>query len=169
MVKRIISIGGEPAVGKTTIVKKVMKDFVLTPFKYGLVRGQYDKVRKVYFIGVFDDTTFEGTDKLSMAVQPDFIKLINYLDGGTIIFEGDRLFNNKLFNNDYPFTKLIITASKEVKDLRHKLRNDSQTETFLKSKKTKIQNIIDTNEDVVIMDNSLEDKQIIDFIKGQIC
>ena len=66
----IIAIGGVPASGKSTLMKKVIKEYKpLKTFKYGLIRGLYDKEKNLYFIGIYDDSVFCGTDKLSMAVQ----------------------------------------------------------------------------------------------------
>ena len=82
---KIIAIGGEPATGKTTLVKSILMRFKpLKKFKYGLVQGLYNERLKLYIIGVYDGSIFSGTDKLSMAVQPDFIKLIGKLEGCTI-------------------------------------------------------------------------------------
>lgn len=167
MVKRIIAIGGEPGTGKTKLVKDMMKDFTLTPFSYGLVRGEYDKYKNVYFIGVYDNSVFQGTDKLSMAVQPHFIKFLNYTDG-IVIFEGDRLFNNKLFSTEYPFIKIVLTASKETLDERHKQRGDNQTERFLNSRTTKINNIIKTNPDIILLNNEGDNDENINIIKKYI-
>jgi deoxyadenosine/deoxycytidine kinase len=167
MVERIIAIGGEPASGKTTLVRKLMEGYNLTPFKYGLVRGLYDKEENIYFIGVFDGSTFEGTDKLSMAVQPDFVKFLNNRDGGVVIFEGDRLFNNKLFTNDLPFVKVILRASKEVIDKRHQERGDNQTERFIGSRNTKINNIMKEHTDYISILNN-DDESAVEIIKTYI-
>ena len=156
MVKKVIAIGGEPATGKSTLVRELMKDYTLSQFKYGLVRGKYDELQNVYFIGVFDGDTFEGTDKLSMGVQPDFVKFLKYCNG-IVIFEGDRLFNNKLFSNDFPFIKIVLTASNDTKDRRHKERGDNQSQVFLSSRITKIDNIIKSHPDTIILQNEDSD------------
>jgi len=168
MIDKVIGLGGEPATGKTTIIKKLREFFNLTPFSYGQVKGVYDKEKKVYFIGVFDGSTFEGTDKLSMAVQPFFIKFLNWCEGGIVIFEGDRLFNQSLFDRDFNFVKIIIKADEEILESRHKERGDTQSNKFLKSKKTKIENIIKNNKDCIIFTNEGDDTKIIKFIKDEI-
>ena len=75
MANRIIAIGGEPASGKTTLMKSILKNFSLKKFKYGFVRGYYND--NIYFIGIYNNDVFSGTDKLSMAVQPHFVKFCN--------------------------------------------------------------------------------------------
>jgi dephospho-CoA kinase len=169
MNKTIIALGVEPASGKTTILKKVKANYTLTPFKYGKVYGECNLDNRLYFIGVFDGSTFEGTDRLSMAVQPDFIKLLNYIEGGVVIFEGDRLFNQSLFNLNYNFIKVVIKATDETLQQRHKRRRDSQSPFFIKSKRTKIKNILENNDCVVFNNNNEEEELIIiNYIKDTI-
>jgi len=168
MVERVIALGGEPATGKTTIMKKVKSHYEVKPFKYGKVRGECNVEQGIYFIGVFDGSTFEGTDRLSMAVQPDFIKFLNYLNGGLVIFEGDRLFNQSLFDLNYDFTRIVLKATEETLEQRHKHRQDNQSSTFKKSKRTKINNILERNECVVFNHNEGDTEKIINFIKNEI-
>jgi dephospho-CoA kinase len=154
MANRIIAIGGEPASGKSTLMKKIIKDFLpLKTFQYGLVRGLYCKDRNLFFIGIYDDSVFCGTDKLSMAVQPHFIKLINKIKDGTFVFEGDRLFNQSLFDQ----TKCdiyVLRATQKTLEQRHESRNDNQTDKFKKAKKTKVENIIHKNSATLLPNNT---------------
>lgn len=151
----IIAIGGVPASGKSTLMKKVIKEYKpLKTFKYGLIRGLYDKEQNLYFIGIYDDSVFCGTDKLSMAVQPHFFKLIDKLPQARFVFEGDRLFNQSLFDK-YDCEIVVINANEETIDQRHKQRSDNQTDRFKKAKQTKINNILNKNE-VTVLDNNTE-------------
>lgn len=151
----IIAIGGVPASGKSTLMKKVIKEYKpLKTFKYGLIRGLYDKEQNLYFIGIYDDSVFCGTDKLSMAVQPHFFKLIDKLPQARFVFEGDRLFNQSLFDK-YDCEIVVLNANEETIDQRHKQRSDNQTDRFKKAKQTKINNILNKNE-VTVLDNNTE-------------
>lgn len=155
MAKRIIAIGGEPASGKSTLMKYILKQYKpLKTFKYGLVRGLYNKENNLYFLGIYDNSVFCGTDKLSMAVQPHFLKLIQKLPEATFVFEGDRLFNQSLFDQQ-ECEIIVIKVTDQTKSERHKQRNDNQTEQFKKSKKTKIKNILKKNK-VTILNNDTE-------------
>jgi uridine kinase len=154
MDNRIIAIGGEPASGKTTLVKKILKKFNLKKFKYGFVRGYY--VNNIYFIGIYNKDLFSGTDKLSMAVQPHFIKFCNSIKNSVIVFEGDRLFNQSLFDK-LNCKIIIITANEEIKKQRHIDRRDTQTDKFLKAKKTKIKNIKNKNAHTLVYNNNNKD------------
>tara|TARA_R100000654_G_scaffold15890_1_gene33696 strand:+ start:484 stop:936 length:453 start_codon:yes stop_codon:yes gene_type:complete len=150
-------------------MRKLIKK--LLPFKtvrYGLVRALYNAERNLYIIGIYDNSTFSGTDKLSMAVQPDFINFTNKT-GATILFEGDRLFNQSLFDK-VNCEKIVIQTTDETKEARHKKRNDSQSEQFKKSKKTKIQNILQNNSVTILNNDAQEEhnaalKHIIQLIK----
>ena len=125
-------------------------------FSFGLVKGLYCPKRQLFIPGVYDDSIFCGTDKLSMAVQPDFIKLARKMKRATFLFEGDRLFNQSLFEQ-VKCDIYVITATEETLQQRHKARKDNQTAKFLKAKKTKIQNVIDNNR-VTIMPNDTREE-----------
>ena len=143
---KCIAIGGVPATGKTTLMRALLS--FLKPdatFKYGLLRGYIKKQNNIAILGIYEpEEVFAGTDKLSMAVQPDFDK---YRDKNHkhIIFEGDRLFtkNNLLNLTATHETKMVILENiKTVLHERHIARADSQTEKFLKGRHTKLENII---------------------------
>ena len=167
MLEKVIAIGGEPGTGKTKLVKDIMNDFTLTPFSYGYVKGLYDEYKKVYFIGVFDGSIFDGTDRLSRKAITDFTKFLDYADG-IVVFEGDTLFNNKLLLMNYPFIKLVLTASNEVKGIRLQLKGNNQAEGYINKKITKLNNIIKGHPDIVILNNDGDNTENINKIKNYI-
>ena len=158
---RVIAMGGEPATGKTTLMFKLISmadDWqIVKPQK--LLDAMYSKKLNLYILGKYadDGNVFQGTDRLSMAVQPDAQKFFEDLhyDGNTnVIFEGDRLFNGKMldflqekFPND--FKVLILTVKNSTLDQRHIDRKDDQDDKFKNSRKTKIANI---SSSLVLMD-----------------
>ena len=165
MAERIIAIGGIPASGKTTLMRNIIKHYMpLKTFKYKLVQGLYNRQQNIYIIGIYTNELFSGTDKLSMAVQPHFIELLKKVPRGTFLFEGDRLFNQSLFDK-VKCEKIILETDSNVIESRHVERNDTQTERFKKSKQTKIQNIINKN-NVTLMpnNNQTEAKDILNYI-----
>lgn len=171
MAKRIIAIGGVPASGKTTLLRKIIKHTApFTSFKFGLVRGMYSKEHNLYIIGIYNNSLFSGTDKLSMAVQPHFFKFIDKIKDGTILFEGDRLFNQSLFDN-YKCDINVIKVSDEVCYSRHKQRNDNQSEKFKKAKQTKIDNILKNNNCNIYFNNTEQESDNIfnEIIKKIFC
>ena len=176
---KVIAMGGEPATGKTTLMFKLISmadDWeVIKPQK--LLDAMYSKKLNLYILGKYanDGNVFQGTDRLSMAVQPDAIEFFESLETGNVIFEGDRLFNGKmldrlseLFPND--FKVLILTVKDSTLDQRHIDRKDDQDDKFKNSRKTKISNIMGS---LTLMDyietmvnENLEDQsKIIDNIR----
>ena len=148
---KVIAMGGEPATGKTTLMFKLISmadDWeVVKPEK--LLDAMYSKKLNLYILGKYqnDGNVFQGTDRLSMAVQPDAVAFFESLENANVIFEGDRLFNGKmldrlseLFPND--FKVLVLTASHDTKEQRHVDRKDDQDDKFKNSRATKISNIM---------------------------
>lgn len=157
MAQRIIALGGEPATGKSTLMKRILKEFKpLKTFSYGLVKGLYSEEANVYFIGIYDQSVFCGTDKLSMAVQPVFVKLLDKIEEATFVFEGDRLFNQSLFDQK-ECEIYVLEVSEETLKARHESRNDNQTSKFKTAKRTKISNIKNNNK-VTILKNDTEEE-----------
>jgi guanylate kinase len=147
----IIGIGGEPATGKSTLVRELMKS--LGPgiaWKRGLVSGtshRYRELISVAVLGTYDHPTFPGTDRLSMGAQP---KVLEWLDSEhrreeVVLFEGDRLFTGSFIEacrkrNEECFFYLL-TANHADLERRHGQRGDSQSEKFKKGRATKYRNL----------------------------
>lgn len=144
---RCVAVGGEPATGKTTMMKNVYSalDGAMN-LKYGLVRGHVSKSQNLSLMGIYNEEgTFLGTDRLSMAVNKDFQTFVRKTDRH-LIFEGDRLFskdNLSLIKQRFETRIVVLKAREETLHERHILRGDTQSETFLRGRKTKIQNICD--------------------------
>jgi len=72
---RVIAMGGEPATGKTTLMFRLisMADDWQTVKPEKLLDAVYSKKLNLYILGKYvdDGNVFQGTDRLSMAVQPD--------------------------------------------------------------------------------------------------
>lgn len=163
---KVLAIGGEPCTGKTTLVKNYIKSSRLAfkRMRVGkLLDLLYNEECKVYVLGIYEDQigTFQGTDKLSMAVQPDAVEFFNGLTEGKVIFEGDRLFNAKMlgFLSDKfsdSFKVLVLSAPQEVLNERHETRGDDQDDKFKTSRRTKINNILcnlDLMDHITVMHN----------------
>ena len=170
---KCIAIGGVPAVGKSTIVTNFFKyNDYWQDYKYKKVRGHYNSDINLFIIGIYGTSVFSGTDRLSMAVNPDFVEFVKkYNDKYNILFEGDRLFtlNNLLMLEKYYDLKTCIICSTKTKQ-RHIQRKDSQSETFIKGRTTKINNILYNIKNFTMYDNneSGDDKTIYDKIKASI-
>jgi hypothetical protein len=176
---KVIAMGGEPATGKTTLMFKLISmadDWqIVKPEK--LLDAMYSAKLNLYILGKYEtgDNVFQGTDRLSMAVQPDAMAFFESIKDANVIFEGDRLFNGKmldrlmeLFPND--FKVLILTASHDTKEQRHVDRKDDQDDKFKNSRKTKISNIMGSLMlmdyiDVMVNENLDDQAKIIGYIK----
>lgn len=132
-----ILIMGQCGSGKTWVMKQLIKKLNIDSLgKAGMVL--YHRNEKVAILGKYDGTTFEGSDRLSMAVMKDIPLAIKTLTGKVkwVIAEGDRFTNN----NFIPHAKYII----HIKDDGSKgraIRGSSQTERQLKSIATRVSNL----------------------------
>ena len=176
---RVIAMGGEPATGKTTLMFRLISmadDWqIVKPEK--LLDAMYSKKLNLYILGKYanDGNVFQGTDRLSMAVQPDAEKFFSSCNDVNVIFEGDRLFNGKLldklsesFPND--FKVLVLTASHGTKEQRHVDRKDDQDDKFKNSRATKISNIMGSLTlmdyiETMVNENLDDQSKIIDVIR----
>ena len=140
----LIALGGIPAVGKTTIVQQFFEQYDSWKlFKFKKVYGHYHPALDLVILGKYSNgEVFSGTDRLSMAVQPDFNELLDKDMPYNVLFEGDRLFNIKTLQKAKTKMSLqvyIVTSNNTTE--RHIKREDNQSEKFIKGRKTKIENI----------------------------
>lgn len=168
MSAKVIYIAGVPASGKSTLFKLIRKHLFgeAKEFKHGKCKGIEKGAFKM--LGVFDGTTFEGTDKLSMTVIDDAIEFVKQqMDSeqkSVVFVEGDRLFNIR-FLKETKALLLLIDANERILKARHIERGDNQTETFLKSRRSKVENFISKYKAQRIWNNTLQDQErILNFI-----
>ena len=144
---KVIAIGGEPGSGKSTLMKKIIEKY-----EWNKV---YDKVKLVpylqygsnYILGKYDEgETFSGTDRMSMAVQPEAIKFLESLDKNSVVlFEGDRLFTASFLEDclsKYDLEMIYLQTESEIRKERYKLRGSNQNETWLRGRESKLSNIL---------------------------
>jgi len=144
---KVIAIGGEPGSGKSTLMKEILSkfdwlkcynEFKLVPYLqygYNYVLGKYD-----------DGEIFSGTDRMSMAVQPEAIKFLATLPSeAVVLFEGDRLFTASFLEHcveNYDCEIIYLETDKSIREERYKERGSNQNETWLQGRETKIANIL---------------------------
>lgn len=142
--QRCIAIGGMPGTGKTTLMRKFLGELPEVKEFRKLVNGhEFDDL---IILGDYSkvDEVFAGTDRFSMAVQPEAEKF--FLENEkNVVFEGDRIFNSKMLNfiqnNGYELLVLILEASDETLKERYKKRGSDQSEKFISGRRTKCENI----------------------------
>jgi hypothetical protein len=159
----IICIGGEPATGKTSLMKMVVEPLgPYQPFKFLRISGRYYSKYNLFLLGIYDSGTFQGTDRLSMAAPAD-LDLFLKKTSGNYLFEGDRFFASsclQLFEKKDKDCKIfVLEVSEQEKKYRHIKRNDTQTESWLAGRKTKIENIKKSFKHETLRNETEEDLQ----------
>ena len=85
---RILLVGG-CGVGKTWVMKQLLDKHDTKPGKIGKFKFHYND--DLVLVGVYDGTTFEGSDRLSMSVITDLGKFLSWAGNRAVVCEGDRL------------------------------------------------------------------------------
>lgn len=177
--RKIIAVCGVPGTGKTTLFREFMKNHTWERREEAkLVSSEYSKDLNLHILGKYDEgEVFAGTDKLSMATLPEVINWAKQTDVN-IMFEGDRLTGQKSFDffSGLPNTEfhiVVISANKATLQSRYDERGSSQPEQFLKSKDTKISNILGNFDYMDLItefknENLDDQKKILDFINSKL-
>lgn len=124
--------------GKTWVMKNLIKKHKLRMnAKVKLIKFRTNG--KLSVMGVYDGSTFEGTDKLSMAVMRDIAEFekVRTMRNMVAVAEGDRFTNASYIKACQPY---IIKITDDGTQGRAK-RNSSQTERHIKAIKTRVNNI----------------------------
>lgn len=175
---KIIAIGGEPGAGKTTLMKKVISYFGVQP-KYDYYKlVPFLQKGNIYVLGKYEeDEIFSGTDRMSMAVQPEAIKFLDKLPSDSVIlYEGDRLFTASFLENcldKYDLTIVYLSTSKDIRIERYKERGSNQSESWLQGRETKISNILSNmnlmfNIEKFKNDNIEEQELVLNYILNKV-
>lgn len=157
---KIVIVGGMPGTGKTTLMKQWMskyrwmashKEVKLVPFYVVENLG-----KRIYVLGKYEEgEVFGGTDRMSMAAQPEVIKFLDSLSGDiVVVMEGDRLFTPSFLEHcseKYTTRIFVLTAEKELLATRYADRGSNQDPTWLKGRESKVNGIL-TN--MMLMDNT---------------
>lgn len=173
MGNKVTIIIGEPATGKSTIMKTLITNHGQWVYdsstKYIPCHWQ-DKEKCI--IGRYDDMThqFPGTDRMSMACQQYVINFIKDHPDASFIIEGDRLSNKMFFwalrDLGYDLVILHVWLRQDLLDARRLAERPDQGPTFIKSRVTKIKNLLNfcqlANIPVVSVENT--DPEISKFI-----
>ena len=147
-VRKLIAVGGQPGTGKTTLFRKFMESkkwIECEPAK--LISAMYNEEMDLYILGKYQEgETFAGTDRLSMAVQPEIQKWIQGINSN-VLFEGDRIFNQSFLEfamglDQTDLQVVYLKAPKEILEQRYKDRGSDQSEQFLRGRETKYSNLL---------------------------
>lgn len=150
--KNAVIIAGIPGTGKTTLMKNIIESFggisCFTKKKIvKLIPSMYNEDENLHILGLYDDSddVFQGTDRLSMACQPEFSDLLNSIEGSNVLFEGDRLLTHKTIDtlHEFNYNCNVITLETTPEELnrRYEDRGSEQNKKFIQGRQTKIDRI----------------------------
>ena len=176
---KVIAIFGEPGSGKSTLMKRIMDELQVSREVHNDVKlVPYHKNGNLYILGKYEEgETFGGTDKMSMAVQPEAVKfLATRADDDVVLFEGDRLCTASFLEEcveKYDTTIVYLNTNKETRQVRYAERGSNQDETWLRGRESKISNIRSNfilQMNITEFDHeTLDDQQkIVEFVKSKI-
>jgi len=163
----IIGFGGEPATGKSTVMKTAMAKYATDwrPYEikgYGMaIKCMVSDQKQITVLGQYlPGETFGGTDRMSMSIQPTVVKMLSHgIENKSwgFWFEGDRLFNAKFLHYlidelRWPHFFFLIAAKQESIESRHALR-DNQNAIWLIGRRTKVANL-KRDFNLVVFDNN---------------
>ena len=144
---KVIAIGGNPGSGKSTLMKRLI-EYYTPEKKYDVFKlVPYLQNNNIYILGKYDEgEVFSGTDRMSMAVQPEAIKFLASLPADSIVlYEGDRLFTASFLEDcaeKYDLKIVHISTRADVREERYKERGSNQNVTWLQGRESKINNIL---------------------------
>jgi len=147
MQKKVTIIIGEPATGKSTLIRRLMEGQSYQFRQLKWVPHHINLQRNSAILGDYTDQseTYPGSDRLSMAVQPHARQWIKESSPDHVLMEGDRLGNMKFIKElivDGHDVKVIrLMANETTRKFRSNLQQREQDDKFLRSRKTKILNM----------------------------
>jgi len=144
---KIVAIGGEPGCGKTTLMWKIIDQLDFQPKYENFKLVPYLQSDNIYVLGKYEKgEVFAGTDRMSMAVQPEAIKFLETLpENSLVLYEGDRLFTSSFLENcieKYDTKIIYLETNQYTRKERYKERGSNQNETWLAGRESKISNIL---------------------------
>lgn len=133
-----------------------------------LVAGHRNATLGISLIGRYEPGfAYGGVDRLAMNVQPSAEAFIASTSDHVVV-EGDRLSNQKFYSAlcVVPGVSLVIArlvVNPALVRERQITRGDDRTETFLRSRETKYDNILTAFDGIRIFDNNTLEQQSVIF------
>ena len=175
---KILLIGGESGVGKTTIMRKIIPNLGAGKFiSYKLFKGTYFPSSRVLLAGIYDGRLFDGSDRLSRICQRDTCEFLSRLnkDLPDILFlaEGDNFFRKDFFEGvqraGFDSYHVFLTLNETSRENRHAERLSFQTQKTLNSRITKYSRLMmELNRRLILNSNTEDDLNFNQHILRQI-
>ena len=148
-------VGDAPCSGKSTLTRNILSELCSAEYVKPMKLFPCEKRGDILVVGQYpENETFGGTDRISYGAIPKFRDFIDQEVSKykNIILEGDRFFRAKdiewlIENHDAKV--FILTVSDDEEKRRHVERQDTQTEKWLKGRRTQIKNIM-TNSTIAV-------------------
>ena len=149
----IIMIGGAPCSGKSTLVRSILSELGSAENVEPMKLFSCQKHNDILVVGRYpEEEAFGGTDRLSYGTISKFRKFIiqEYSKYKHIIIEGDRFFRMKDIEwlvseynaGTFDAKIFVLTVSSSEEQRRHIERQDTQSEKWLKGRRSQINNIL---------------------------
>ena len=144
----IILIGGVPASGKTTIMKKLIERLDEPTFIEPMPLFKCQEHGDILVLGqYYKGEPHGGTDRLSYASIPFFPEFCNGVSIGYkhTLIEGDRFFKADHIEwllDNHEAVVYVLNVDIEAENNRHEARGDTQSEVWLKGRRSQINNIL---------------------------
>jgi len=146
---------GVPGCGKTTLMRgkieelrKVEQDELVAD---GMVKYHKFEKQKTLVLGIYDESTFAGTDRLCRSIGPKFREWLvanaESYTGWELVMEGERFMNDKTLPLLFEQESMILVCLKVTEEelvRRREARNNTQSSTWLKGMTTRVQNVCNT-------------------------
>jgi hypothetical protein len=176
---KVTMLFGEPAVGKTSIVREVIKylgpsagevksNIGLDGRHFNFARGLAYPKHNVIVMGLYSGEKNDGTDRLGLNTSPPMLNLLDRLQkypplsDWNVLIEGDRCANATFIDTAASLVDLrLFNVWTDTDELvrRHRSRNDTQTTVWLNGRATKVRNLVEKYRCTPIRNSLPEDLQ----------